>query len=45
MASLFVIQGPDRGRRYELAEVSVTIGRERFQRDPVARYRGLATPR
>jgi len=28
MASLFVIQGPDRGRRYELAEVSVTIGRE-----------------
>ena len=28
MASLFVIQGPDRGRRYELAEMSTTIGRE-----------------
>ena len=28
MASLFVIQGPDRGRRYELTGKTVTIGRE-----------------
>ena len=28
MASLFVIQGPDRGRRYELTAESVAIGRE-----------------
>lgn len=32
MASLFVIQGPDRGRRYELTEAAVTIGRESSNR-------------
>ena len=30
MASLFVIQGHDRGRRYELTELLVSVGRESF---------------
>ena len=32
MASLFVIQGHDRGRRYELEDDLVTLGREAFNR-------------
>ncbi|MEC9003821.1 MAG: ATP-binding protein [Planctomycetota bacterium] len=32
MASLFVIQGHDRGRRYELEDDLVTLGREGFNR-------------
>ena len=44
MASLFVIQGADQGKRFEFMSGPVGLGRDSSNTDPAPRHRGFPPP-